>query len=266
MGKVWVNFIHDNSMGIDIPRTVNIANAMYGFRELGAEIIPYYSVSEIIDWVTRDDIVVDGIFQSDAVFKKFGVDNPHIPYYPEVLHEFLGRKIWMDKINNIAGNKDKWSAGNFVKPVKEKAFTGKTISSLSDLIGCGNEHEDFDVFVSEPIDILAEWRCFILYDKIVDVRLYGGLSGKAYDAFMYHYNSHILQRIMDAFLTWEERPAACSIDICYTRDGRTLLVECNDAYSLGSYGLHGIFYARMISARWSQLLNKEDEYRYISCG
>lgn len=75
MGKVWINFIHDNSMNIDIPRTVNCANAMYGFRELGAEIIPYYSVSEIMDWVTRDDIVVDGIFQSEAVFKKFGVDN-----------------------------------------------------------------------------------------------------------------------------------------------------------------------------------------------
>lgn len=266
MGKVWVNFKHDKSMGTDIPRTVNIANAMYGFRELGAEIVPYHSVPEILDKVTRDDIVVDGIFQSEAIFKKFNVADPHIPYYPEVLNEFLGRKIWTDKINSIASDKEKWSVGYFVKPVTEKAFTGKTISSLSDLIGCGNEHEDFDVFVSEPIDILAEWRCFILYDRIVDVRLYGGLSGSTYDGFMYHYDSDVLKRILDAFLSWDERPAACSIDICYTKDGRTLLVECNDAYSLGSYGLNGIFYARMISARWSQILGREDEYRFISCG
>lgn len=265
MGKVWISFMHDKSMNIDIPRTVNCANAMYGFRELGAEIIPYYSVSEIMDWVTRDDTVVDGIFQSEAVFKKFGVDNPHIPYYPSVLNDFLGRKIWTDKINSIAGNKDKWSSGCFVKPLKEKAFTGKTISSLSDLIGCGNEHEDYDVLVSEPIDILAEWRCFVLYDRIIDVRLYGGLSGGEYKGFMYHYDSNVLNDIMKAFLTWEDRPNACSIDICCTKDGRTLLVECNDAYSLGGYGLHGIYYARMISARWSQLLGREDEYRYISC-
>ena len=96
MGKVWVNFKHDKSMGTDIPRTVNIANAMYGFRELGAEIVPYHSVPEILDKVTRDDIVVDGIFQSEAIFKKFNVADPHIPYYPTVLKEFLGRKIWTD--------------------------------------------------------------------------------------------------------------------------------------------------------------------------
>ncbi|MCR5528409.1 MAG: ATP-grasp domain-containing protein [Saccharofermentans sp.] len=264
MGKVWISFLHDNNMNADIPRTVNSANAMYGFRELGAEIIPYHSISEIIDQVTEEDIVVDGIFQSEMIFGKFGIKEPNIPYYPSALKEFLGRKIWTDKINSIASDKDKWSAGYFVKPVQEKAFTGKIISSLSDLIGCGNEHEDFDVFVSEPIDILAEWRCFILYDRIIDVRLYGGLSGAEYDGFMYHYDSDVLSKIMEAFITWEERPAACSIDICYTRDGRTLLVECNDAYSLGSYGLHGIFYARMISARWSQLLGREDVYRYIS--
>ena len=55
---------------------------------------------------------------------------------------------------------------------------------------------------------------------------------------------------------------ACSMDICYTRDGRTLLVELNDAYSLGCYGLPGVLYAKLISARWSQLLGREDEYRF----
>lgn len=133
------------------------------------------------------------------------------------------------------------------------------------MIGCGNEHEDYDVLVSEPIDILAEWRCFVLYDKIIDVRLYGGLNGDEYKGFLYHYDSNVLNDIMKEFLTWEDRPNACSIDICCTKDGRTLLVECNDAYSLGCYGLHGIYYARMISARWSQLLGREDEYRFISC-
>lgn len=266
MGKIWVKFIEDKSMEASIPSTINIANAMYGFRELGAEIIPYYSLSEIMKWITRNDIVIDGLFQSELVFGKFGVVNPHIPYYPEALKEYLGRNIWSDTINSIASDESKWSAGNFVKPVKEKAFTGRVISSLNDLIGCGNEHEDFEVLVSTPLDILAEWRCFILYDKIIDVRMYGGLSGKEYNSFLYHYDSCVLKQILESFKSWAERPAACSIDICFTKDGRTLLVECNDAYSLGSYGLHGIYYARMISARWSQLLGVEDEYRFISCG
>lgn len=41
-----------------------------------------------------------------------------------------------------------------------------------------------------------------------------------------------------------------------------LLVECNDAYALGYYGLNDILYAQFISARWSQLLGHEDEYDF----
>ena len=50
--------------------------------------------------------------------------------------------------------------------------------------------------------------------------------------------------------------------ICVTKDGRTLLVEFNDAYSLGAYGLADIYYAKLISARWSQLLGVKDEYHF----
>ena len=50
------------------------------------------------------------------------------------------------------------------------------------------------------------------------------------------------------------------MDICLTRDGKTLLVEFNDSYALGSYGLTQIYYAKMISARWSQLLGRNDDF------
>ena len=43
---------------------------------------------------------------------------------------------------------------------------------------------------------------------------------------------------------------------------RTLLVEMNDTYALGCYGLPSLFYAKLISARWSQLLNRKDEYHF----
>ena len=67
---------------------------------------------------------------------------------------------------------------------------------------------------------------------------------------------------MEAFISWKERPIGCSMDICVTKDGQTLLVEINDAYALGCYGLADVFYAKLISARWSQLLGVKDEYRF----
>lgn len=261
MCKVWMKTRYDNGMKMEIPHNYNIANAMYGFRELGAEIIPYHTISEIYDFVSKEDIVLDYIDQCNKIFAKFGIC-PQIPDYPESLSKFLGRKIWKDTIDSIASDEKKWSAGYFVKPVKSKVFTGKIIDSLSSLVGCGKCGENYEVLVSEPLKIKAEWRCFILYDKIIDVRPYGLLMDFDRDSFLYHYDSFVLKEMMEEFCKWEGRPFACSMDICVTEDGRTLLVEFNDAYALGSYGLPSIFYAKLISARWSQLLDRNDEYHF----
>lgn len=109
-----------------------------------------------------------------------------------------------------------------VKPVESKKFTGKVISSIKDLIGCGAYNED--------------WH--------------------------YNYDAEVLDEIMDQFIEWDKRPMACSIDIGVTKDGRTLLIECNDAYSLGAYGLVDYKYTKLLSARWSQLLEREDVFDY----
>lgn len=261
MGQIWIRMKYDEEMGMDIPHNVNFATAMYGFRDLGAIIRPYHKITDIIDEVTAEDICVDYIDQCLFVFDHFG-KTPSVPNYPEVLRPFLGRKVWQDTINSIASDEKKWSAGNFVKPIREKAFTGKIISSLKDLVGTGSGYENYDVLVSEPIRIAAEWRCFILKDRIVDVRPYGLLMNEDYDGYLYHYDASVLSKMMESFRKWEDRPDSCSIDICVTRDGRTLLLEVNDCLSLGCYGLPGVVYAKMISARWSQVLEREDEYNF----
>ena len=261
MGKVYLKTKFDNEMKMEIPHSVNIANAMYGFREMGAEIIPYHKIDEIYDGVNREDIVLDYIEQCNSIFAKFGI-TPRIPDYPDVLEPFLGRKIWKDTINSISRSEEKWSTGYFVKPIKSKVFTGKIIGSISDLVGCGNYSQDYEVLVSEPLDICAEWRCFIIYDEIVDVRPYGLLLDRSRKSYKYHYDFKVLDSMLEAFISWEKRPTACSLDICVTKDERTLLVEINDAYALGCYGLASIFYAKLISARWSELLGVKDEYRF----
>ena len=261
MGKIYMRTKYIKEMKTNIPHSINIANAMYGFREMGAEIIPYHSIDDIYDIVTRDDIVLDYLNQCNIIFSKFDVV-PNIPDYPEILKPFLGRKIWKDTINNISNDEKKWSAGYFVKPVKNKVFTGKIINSVSDLIGCGNQSEDYEVLISEPLDICAEWRCFIIYDELIDVRPYGILTNQYKNSCMYHYDENVLNSMMKAFTSWEDRPSACSMDICVTSDGKTLLVELNDAYALGCYGLPSLYYAKLISARWSQILGSEDEYNF----
>ena len=101
MGRIWLKTRFDSEMNMDIPHSFNIANAMYGFRELGAEIFPYHSLDDIYDKVDREDIVLDYIDQCNEIFRKFGVE-PHIPDYPDRMKCFLGRKIWIFVIRKMA--------------------------------------------------------------------------------------------------------------------------------------------------------------------
>lgn len=233
----------------------NISHAVSGFRELGAEIITYNTIDEIYQWVTPDDIVLDYIDQCITIFDKFG-KHPHLEDYPVVLKQFLGRAIWPDTINSINTHPDKW--GVFVKPVKEKAFTGKVINGPADLVGCGSCYENYEVLCSEVLDIKREWRGFIYYDKLIDLRPYNG-------DWHYSYNPNIVDKVVKAFKTWEDRPVACSLDFAVIERNNkeeTIFLEANDAYALGNYGLYCIDYAKMISARWSQILDRPDEFHF----
>ena len=92
MRKVWLKTKYDSGMQMEIPHSVNMATAMYGFRELGAEIITYESLDEIYDWVSKEDIVLDYIDQVQHIFAKFDASY-EFPNYPDILKDYLGRKI-----------------------------------------------------------------------------------------------------------------------------------------------------------------------------
>ena len=91
-------------------------------REIPAKDLPL--AEKIKEYVTEEDIVLDYIDQCLTIFDTFG-KRPHLDDYPEVLKPYLGRTIWTDTINSINSNPDKWEI--FVKPVKDKVFTGKLI-------------------------------------------------------------------------------------------------------------------------------------------
>lgn len=73
------------------------------------------------------------------------------------------------------------------------------------------------------------------------------------------------ERAVAAFRTIPNRPVGCSIDFAVVvRDGKeqTVFLEMNDGYALGNYGLYHLSYAKLISARWSQLLGRENIFDF----
>ena len=49
MGKVYLKTKYDNEMKMEIPHNHNFASAMFGFREMAAEIVPYHLIDDIYD-------------------------------------------------------------------------------------------------------------------------------------------------------------------------------------------------------------------------
>ena len=50
--------------------------------------------------------------------------------------------------------------------------------------------------------------------------------------------------------------AGYGLDLGVLSDGETALVEWNDGFSLGSYGLDASLYAELILARWRELVDE----------
>ena len=238
--KVYIQSYENN-----IPRNYNFMNAYQGFREMGFETV-HFCDKEKLRESSKEDVVVGYVDTVRERLYDFGLITPDIDY-PDELRKYLGRKIWKAKMSEISNDPEKWPV--FVKPLEDKQFTGVVVHSPKDLIGCGIIGVNQDVYCSEVVDFAAEWRCFVRYGRILSVRPYKGDWRKQYD----------YKVIESAVKDFSSAPAGYSADFGITCDGRTLLIEINDGYSLGCYGLFYIDYAKLLSARWAELTNTKDE-------
>lgn len=161
--------------------------------------------------------------------------------YPGSLQDFFGRRIWKAKLGWVR----QYTSNIFVKPIEHKLFTGFVWN------GCTDEasrrrvvclEDDVDVWVSDTIEILSEYQCIVLDGKILDVRKYKGDWSKAPNR----------DTVESAVKSFSNAPISYCLDVGVVKD-KTLIIEVNDGFSFGHYGLHHADYARCLSARWEEM-------------
>ncbi|MBQ9520429.1 MAG: ATP-grasp domain-containing protein [Acholeplasmatales bacterium] len=232
----------------EIPRSKNFAYAYYGFHEMGFEIRYFKRVTEIID-NEPEDVIVGFVDEVRYMLQKLNCDATEVDY-PDEIQKYLGRKIWKSTVNRINNDPSLWPV--FMKPIESKLFTGVVVRSTHDLIGCGAK-PNAECYCSEIVNFVSEWRVFVRYGKILDVKHYLG-------DWKLHYDANIIEACLNDY---ESQPAGFTMDFGLTDDGRTLLIEVNDGYSIGCYGLDPIDYAKLLSARWAELTKTEDECDFM---
>ena len=139
----------------------------------------------------------------------------------------------------------------FVKPKGQiKAFTGTVVKSKADL-DFATVGYDGEVWVSPVVDFISEWRCYINRGKLIKICHYAG------DPIRFPYGFQVHKYIQEALLTVGHYDSftvdvGCTADIGAEYD-YTYLIEGNDGWAIGNYGLEPKQYFNFIKDRWFQL-------------
>lgn len=233
------------------PCNPNIFNAYYGLKDMGFECIMFSSYQDLVDHHHhRDEIIVGGIGMIRRRLKDFDIDPPMIDY-PDELDIYLGRVIYRSTLSYISNHPEKWPV--FIKSQEQKRISGRIVRGARDLMGIGSQKEDINLYCSNVLPFMSEYRVFVRYGQVIGCKHYWGDPIKFPDPII------IKQAIED----YKSAPNAYGIDFGILRDGKTVMIEVNDAWALGCYGLEAHLYAKFLLTRWAEITETIDEWFYI---
>lgn len=239
------------------PRHVQSEQVSIWFEERGYN-VTRFAKQDLIDGhydcylQDKENIIVYGGVQVvKAALKRLDIPEPPNLDFPIELVNFLGRNVrigTLGEIRKIEGQHPKLLPLHIKPAYKHKLFPGMLISKFADLIPTSWLKDDEPVIIQEPVEFVSEWRATILRNKIINVANYKG------DPCDFP-NRQVMESGLEAFVN---KPIGCSMDWGITSEGHTILVEVNDGYALGNYGVKGWQYTALVECRWRELLGLND--------
>lgn len=191
---------------------------------------------EIAREPTRDAVPIGSVEWTRMYAANFGVTLPEPDTYPEALRPFLLRKVRRGLFADAA-------PGEFVKPIRCKAFTGALRRDIAEPVDPSEP-----VWISEPVTFTAEWRVYVCDGEDVGWAQYGDGDDAEPD----------FGAVQAMIEVWHDAPAGWALDIGRLADGRMALVEVNDGWALGYYKpCDRRAYLNTIAARWAELTARE---------
>lgn len=225
--------------------TGNGHSAYIGFRERGREVGFFEPADFSHAAINRQTVVVGGVPIIVQALARLGIERPQLESIPSCLSAFAGRRVWHGTVGEVRQMAD---AGQrvFVKPAASdlKRFVGHVVANYRDLAITAALPPDHVVCCAEPVDMVSEYRVFVTHGEVVGCKHYWG-DFRRFPDFA------VIDRTLAAF---DAAPRGYAIDFAVTRDGATVLIEVNDGFALGSYGLNPMLYSGLLEARWEELV------------
>lgn len=219
---------------------INYYLAAEGFETLGYNVTLFES--DDISQIVIDSPVFAGHSRFRKILEKLGI-NYSFDCYPGELNQLYGREI---RKSTLAASKKEF--GKFIKPVLQKQFAG-LVPNAANLPLLNFMPQNAEVYVSDIINIVSEFRVYVCSGEVVAVKHYR----KAWDKIP---DKSFIENAIKQYTTC---PVAYGIDFAVTDTNDTVVLEVNDACNLGNYGLDSALYAEMIASRWKEITNQSEE-------
>lgn len=225
-----------------IPHHFDCACAMYGTMDLALDyrLTTFNEVeSGKFDNLIKKSLFVGSVEFMKEVFNRVGKTNVRLP-------ENSNRTYTTQKLGDVK-KAAKQGEKLFIKPFDIKLFTGFVIDEM-EYTSIGNIPDETEVMVYEPFNspILSEWRCYVHFDKVVDIRNY---SGDIYETPMKEYLDYIVGKNKGKF------PNTYVIDVGILEwQKEHVVIEYNDMWAIGNYGVPNDLYVRMLKERYFDIM------------
>jgi len=222
-------------------------SAYLGFKDRGTDIIFFEDIEDVP--TSKWNIIVAGIETTNKYLERLGIGPKMSLNIPSCIEKYADRKIMRMTMGEFRNQLDTpYSYPYFIKPNgKSKEFIGGVIKSEEALaLHFRNIPDECPILVSEVVDFITEYRCYVCEGELLGIYWYLG-------DFRVFPDVKVIDEAIAEY-TKAGAPAGYSIDFGVTNDGRTLLVECNDGWSLGNYGLEPSKYCRLLGRRWHEMM------------
>jgi hypothetical protein len=231
---------------------VNFYLAWEAFNQMGYDVVLFEEKDiDTLD-ITPETPVFAGVTIFKRIVDKLGVGYKPFDCYPEVLKPYYGRTLTKSTLGVEREKFHKDYEKVFVKPVLPKQFIGNVWESIINRIPLAKISDDAEVWVCEPMNILSEYRCYVLDGEIVGMKHYYG-----------DWNIVPQKEFVETVVKeYKGAPAAYGIDFAVVKDLQTryyrdVVLEVNDGCNLGNYGLDSFHYGEMIVSRWMEICKEK---------
>lgn len=225
----------------NIPIGDFLLSAYDGFLSKGIPITLFEDINEVP--LSKNIILVAYIEPTNQYLVNMGIELKSLNI-PNELMPWAGRKI---EYMTMGEFRQDTRFPIFVKPNgRVKSFLSGVLSSQSfkELL-LNDVPDEEECFISEIVDFVSEYRGYVINGILKGIKHYKGDIRVFPD-----------MKVIDACIgSYGNAPAGYTIDFGITSDGRTLLVECNDGWSIGNYGLDNRDYVNLLIKRWVEIVN-----------